>query len=254
MTCCTTAALSCRCSPAPAPIAAIGWCRRRPPAGGRRWDSSCSGSAPRRRADRCRQALSPCSSQPASLERRSARNSRSLRLPITQGGNALSAKPDDLSIRAARPSDVGLILQFVRELAAYERLSHLVAATEPMLAEALFGPQPGAEVLLALENDTPAGFAVFFHNFSTFLGSRGLWLEDIYVKPQFRGRGYGRALLLHVACIAQERRSARFEWAALDWNTPAIEFYKALGAKTLDDWTIFRVTGEALTRLATTRA
>ena len=165
----------------------------------------------------------------------------------------MSAKPDDLSIRAARPSDVGLILEFVRELAAYERLSRLVTATEPVLTEALFGPRPGAEVLLAFQHDAPAGFAVFFHNFSTFLASRGLWLEDIYVKPQFRGKGYGRALLLHVARIAQERGCARFEWAALDWNTPAVEFYKALGAKALDDWTIFRVTGETLTRLASNR-
>ena len=165
----------------------------------------------------------------------------------------MSAKPDDLSIRAARPSDVGLILEFVRELAAYERLSHLVTATEPILSEALFGPQPGAEVVLAFERDTPAGFAVFFHSFSTFLGSRGLWLEDLYVKPQFRGRGYGRALLLHVARIAQERRCARFEWSALDWNTPAIEFYKALGATAMDDWTIYRVTGDTLARLAAER-
>ena len=163
----------------------------------------------------------------------------------------MSAKPDELTIRAARSADVALILEFVRELAAYERLGHLVTATEPVLAEALFGPQPGAEVMLGFERDTPAGFAVFFHNFSTFLGARGLWLEDIYVKPQFRGKGYGRALLLHVARIAHERRCARFEWAALDWNTPAIEFYKALGATALDDWTIFRVTEEALTRLAT---
>lgn len=166
----------------------------------------------------------------------------------------MSAKPYDLSIRPARPSDVGLILEFVRELAAYERLSHLVTATEAVLTEALFGPHPGAEVLLAFAHDAPVAFAVFCHNFSTFLGARGLWLEDIYVKAQFRGKGYGRALLLHVARIAQERRCGRFEWAALDWNTPAIEFYKALGAKALDDWTIFRVTGEALTRLATTRA
>lgn len=165
----------------------------------------------------------------------------------------MSAKPDDLSIRAARPSDVALVLEFVRDLAAYERLSHLVTATEPVLAEALFGPQPGAEVLLAFERDTPVGFAVFFHNFSTFLGARGLWLEDIYVKPQFRGRGYGRTLLLHVARIAHERGCARFEWAALDWNTPAIEFYKALGAAALDDWTIYRVTGDALQRLARDR-
>ena len=162
----------------------------------------------------------------------------------------MSAKPDDLSIRAARPSDVGLILEFVRELAAYERLSHLVTATEPVLTQALFGPQPGAEVRLAFEGDTPVGFAVFFHNFSTFLGSRGLWLEDIYVKPQFRGKGYGRALLLHVACIAHERGCARFEWAALNWNTPSIDFYKSLGAVAVDDWTVFRLAGDALKKLA----
>jgi GNAT superfamily N-acetyltransferase len=165
----------------------------------------------------------------------------------------VSGKTHDLVIRPAGPSDVALILGFVRELAKYERLSHLVTATEPILADALFGPHPGAEVLLAFERDAPVGFAVFVHNFSTFLGSRGLWLEDIYVKPEFRRKGHGRALLLRVARIAHERRCARFEWAALDWNAPAIEFYKSLGAVALDDWTIFRVTGEPLARLAAMR-
>jgi len=162
----------------------------------------------------------------------------------------VSRKAHDFIIRPAGLSDVALILGFVRELAEYERLSHLVTATEATLADALFGPHPGAEVLLAFERDAPVGFAVFLHNFSTFLGARGLWLEDIYVKPEFRRRGYGRTLLLHVARIAYERRCARFEWAALDWNGPAIAFYKSLGAVPLDDWTTFRVTGESLARLA----
>jgi GNAT superfamily N-acetyltransferase len=165
----------------------------------------------------------------------------------------VSGKARDFIIRPAALPDVALILRFVRELAEYERLGHLVTATEAKLADALFGPHPAAEVLLAFEGDAPVGFAVFVHNFSTFLGTRGLWLEDIYVKPQFRRKGYGRALLLHVARIAQERHCARFEWAALDWNTPAIEFYKSLGALALEDWTIFRVTGEPLTKLAAVR-
>src|SRR5262249_1055021 len=160
----------------------------------RKWGNSYSGSEPRRRGERCRQAPRPCKRQAARLRCRAAQGRSPL--PPAQGGSAVSTKPDDLTIRAAEPSDVGLILEFVRELAAYERLGHLVTATESVLAEALFGPQPGAEVRLAFEGATPVGFAVFFHNFSTFLGSRGLWLEDIYVKPQFRGNGYGRALLL----------------------------------------------------------
>lgn len=161
----------------------------------------------------------------------------------------MSGKTLDLLIRPAAPSDVTLVLALVRELAEYERLSRAVTATEQSLADSLFGPQPGAEVLLAFEGDAPVGFSVFFHNFSTFLGTRGLWLEDLYIRPQFRRKGYGRALLLHVARIAHQRRCGRFEWAALDWNTPAIEFYKSLGAVPLDDWTIFRVTGAALDEL-----
>lgn len=162
----------------------------------------------------------------------------------------MSERPTQLIIRPATQTDLSLVLAFIRGLADYEHLSHLVTANEETLRDSLFGPHPGAEVLLAFEADTAVGFAVFFHNFSTFLGRRGLWLEDIYVKPEFRRKGYGRTLLLHVARIAHERGCGRFEWAALDWNTPAIDFYKSLGAIALDDWTSFRVTGEALEKLA----
>jgi GNAT superfamily N-acetyltransferase len=157
---------------------------------------------------------------------------------------------DPLTIRPATPDDVPLVLEFVKALAEYEKLSDRVTATAATLRESLFGPHPGAEVLLAFAGDTPAGFAVYFHNFSTFLGVKGLWLEDIFVKPAFRGHGYGKALLLHTARIAHERGCGRFEWAVLDWNTPAWDFYKSLGAVPLEDWTMFRVTGEALRRLA----
>lgn len=158
--------------------------------------------------------------------------------------------PANRIIRSATADDVPLVLEFVKALAEYEKLSGHVTATETTLRESLFGPQPGAEVLLASENDTPVGFAVFFHNFSTFLGVKGLWLEDIFVKPAFRGRGHGKALLLHLARIAHERGCGRFEWSALDWNTPAWDFYRALGAVPLEDWTMFRLTGAALERLA----
>ena len=161
--------------------------------------------------------------------------------------------PPEFHIRSAAPEDIPLVLALVRELAEYERLSHLVSATEARLRESLFGEHPGAEVLLGFAGDTPAGFAVYFHNFSTFLGVHGLWLEDLFVRPALRRRGYGRALLLHVAGIARERGCGRFEWAALDWNEPAIRFYKSLGAAALDDWTIFRVTGPALGKLADIR-
>jgi GNAT superfamily N-acetyltransferase len=154
------------------------------------------------------------------------------------------------TIRAATVDDCAILLDLIRGLAEYERLTHLMSATEPTLKDALFGSRPGAEALLAFEHDDPVGFAVFFHNFSTFLGRRGLWLEDIFVKPEHRRKGYGRALFLHVARIAHERDCGRYEWAALDWNEPAIRFYKSMGAVALDDWTIFRVTGEALQRLA----
>ena len=159
----------------------------------------------------------------------------------------------EFQIRSATPEDIPLVLAFVRELAEYERLSHLVSATEARLRESLFGEHPGTEVLLGFSGDTPAGFAVYFHNFSTFLGVKGLWLEDLYVRREMRRRGYGRALLLHVARIARNRGCGRFEWAALDWNETAIRFYKSLGAVALDDWTSFRVTGPALDKLADMR-
>jgi len=165
----------------------------------------------------------------------------------------MNASETRLNIRPATEADIPMILMFIRGLAEYEHLSHLVTATEETLRDALFGTRPGAEVLLAFEATTPVGFAVFFHNFSTFLGRRGLWLEDIYIDPAFRRKGYGRALLLHVARIAHERGCGRFEWAALDWNTPAIDFYKGLGAVRLDDWTIFRATGTALEKMAAMR-
>jgi GNAT superfamily N-acetyltransferase len=155
-----------------------------------------------------------------------------------------------LSIRPANIDDTAALLDLIRGLADYEHLSHLVTASQATLEDALFGARPGAEALLAFEDDNAIGFAVFFHNFSTFLGRRGLWLEDLFVKPEHRRKGYGRALFLHVARIAHERHCGRFEWAALDWNEPAICFYKSMGAVALDDWTNFRVTGEALAHLA----
>ena len=143
-----------------------------------------------------------------------------------------------------------LILELIRGLAEYERMSDQVVATEAGLREALFGAQPSAEVIIAYADDRPTGFALFFHNFSTFLGRRGLYLEDLFVKPEFRRLGIGRRLLTELARIAVARGCGRFEWSVLDWNAPAIEFYKRLGARPLDEWTIFRMTGDALTRLA----
>ena len=143
-----------------------------------------------------------------------------------------------------------LILELIRGLAEYERMSDQVVATEAGMRDALFGAQPSAEVIIAYADDRPAGFALFFHNFSTFLGRRGLYLEDLFVTPEFRRLGIGRRLLTELARIAVERGCGRFEWSVLDWNAPAIEFYKRLGARPLDDWTIFRVTDDALTRLA----
>jgi GNAT superfamily N-acetyltransferase len=143
-----------------------------------------------------------------------------------------------------------VILSFIRKLAEYERLSHEAVMTEDILRESLFGSRPAAEVLLGYLGDLPVAFAVFFHNFSTFLGRSGLYLEDLFVIPEMRGKGFGRALLVELAKIARERKCGRFEWAVLDWNEPAIDFYKALGAVPMDEWTIFRVTGEALNRLA----
>jgi GNAT superfamily N-acetyltransferase len=155
-----------------------------------------------------------------------------------------------LHIRTATPSDVPIILQFIRELAEYEKLSDQVTATESLLHENLFASQPVAFALIAEIDDTPAGFALYFYNFSTFVGRPGIYLEDLFVRPSARGKGVGRALLTELARIAVERKCGRLEWAVLDWNTPAIGFYKKLGAAPMDDWTVFRVAGDALTNLA----
>jgi len=155
-----------------------------------------------------------------------------------------------LSIRPATVVDVPVILQLIRDLAAYERAPNEVTATKEQLVDVLFGKKTAAEVLLAFENETPVGFAVFFHNFSTWLGRPGLYLEDLFVKPEMRGKGYGRALLVDLARIARERGCGRMEWAVLDWNDPAIQFYRKLGAKPMDEWTVFRLTRDGIAKLA----
>lgn len=162
----------------------------------------------------------------------------------------MGAHENRLTIRPAARSDVPLILQFIRELAEYERLADTVVATEDLLCDTLFGPRPAAEVLLAYSDGQPAAFAVYFFNFSTFLGRPGLYLEDLFVKPEFRGKGFGKVLLLALARIAVERGCGRMEWSVLDWNEPAIGFYRSLGAVPMEEWTIFRLTGEALEEAA----
>jgi GNAT superfamily N-acetyltransferase len=158
------------------------------------------------------------------------------------------------SIRTATIDDVPLILKFVRELAEYEKLAHEVTATEGLLRANLFGPRKTAEVLIGFEGDEPAGFALFFHNFSTFIGKPGIYLEDLFVRPKFRGRGHGKALMVHLAKIAQERDCGRFEWWVLNWNTPSIEFYRSLGAKPMSEWTVQRMTRNEIDVLAAVKA
>ncbi|HEY1328707.1 MAG TPA: GNAT family N-acetyltransferase [Casimicrobiaceae bacterium] len=157
------------------------------------------------------------------------------------------------TIAPATPSDVPEIHALVAALAQYERLAHLCVSTQQDIAAALFGPNPAAEVLIARaggESAPAAGFALFFHTFSTFTGQRSLWLEDLFVRPERRGLGIGKALLARLAALARERACARFEWAVLDWNEPALRFYESLGARVLPDWRICRMTGEALDALA----
>jgi GNAT superfamily N-acetyltransferase len=159
-------------------------------------------------------------------------------------------KLTDLEIRPARVEDVPVILELIRELATYERAPDEVTATEEQLVDVLFGEKPVVEVLLAFEGRSPVGFAVFFHNFSTWLGRPGLYLEDLFVKPDKRGKGYGRALLVDLAKVARDRGCGRMEWAVLDWNEPAIKFYRSLGAKPMAEWTVFRLTHDGIARLA----
>lgn len=155
-----------------------------------------------------------------------------------------------VNIRRARASEAGLVLDFVRELAEYEKLSHEVEATEAMIADALFGSGPRLFCAIAEWNGEPVGFAVWFLNFSTFSGRHGIYLEDLYVRPSHRGRGLGKALLVYLAKECVDNGWSRLQWAVLDWNAPSIAFYKSLGAVMLDDWTLCRVSGSALTRLA----
>ena len=155
-----------------------------------------------------------------------------------------------LAIRPARPGEASLVFQFVRELAEYEKLEHEVQATEAMIDAALFGEQPRVFCDIAEWDGEPVGFAVWFLNFSTFSGRPGIYLEDIFVRQAFRGRGVGKALMVHLARKCVENGWARLQWSVLDWNTPSIEFYKSLGGVLLDEWTVVRVSGDALTRLA----
>ncbi|MEV5123117.1 GNAT family N-acetyltransferase [Streptomyces decoyicus] len=153
-------------------------------------------------------------------------------------------------IREATPDDVPVILAMIGELAAYERVPEAAQATEPQLEEALFGPQPAVFALIAEADGTPVGFALWFRNFSTWTGTHGVYLEDLYVRPEARGGGHGKALLAALAEICVARGYERFEWPVLNWNEPSIGFYRSVGAQPMDEWTVFRLTGEALHNLA----
>jgi GNAT superfamily N-acetyltransferase len=155
-----------------------------------------------------------------------------------------------LEIRFAEKSDVPTVLALIRELAEYERAPNEVVATEEQLGEVLFGAHPAAEVLLGMEAGESVGFALFFHNFSTWMGRRGMYLEDLFVRPAVRGKGYGRALLVRLAQIAKERDCGRMEWAVLDWNESAIQFYRKLGAAPMEEWTVYRLTRDGIGSLA----
>ncbi|HRY33722.1 MAG TPA: GNAT family N-acetyltransferase [Bacteroidales bacterium] len=157
---------------------------------------------------------------------------------------------DQFRIKVAESGDIPTILAFIHKLAEYERLSDQVKITENQLFETLFGPRPFAEVILAFEAGACVGFACFFHNYSTFKGRPGLYLEDIFVDPEHRGKGYGKQMLRYLANLAVERNCARMEWAVLNWNQPAIDVYRAIGAKPMDEWTVFRLQGDKLLDLA----
>lgn len=162
----------------------------------------------------------------------------------------LATDTPGFQIKSATQSDVPVILAFIKKLAEYERLSHQVVATEELLRETLFGERRTAEVAIGYLETKAVGFVLFFHNYSTFLGKPGLYIEDLFIDEDYRRRGYGRALLLHVARLAKERGCGRLEWAVLDWNQPAIDFYKKLGALPMSEWTVFRVTAKSLDELA----
>ena len=170
---------------------------------------------------------------------------------VSSGSRALT---NTIDIKRAEPADVPLILEFIQDLATYERLRDSCFATEEKLHATLFSDDPAAEVIIASIQGKPLGFALFFRNYSTFLAQRGIYLEDLFVKPEARGKGVGFALLSELARIAIERDCGRLEWAVLDWNQLAIDFYKRIGAKPLDDWTVFRMTGGALEQLASRRS
>ncbi len=155
-----------------------------------------------------------------------------------------------IRIRAATGDDAALILAFIRELAAYEKLGGEVSATEELLRETLFGPGATAATLIAEDTGQSAGFALYFRNYSTFLARPGIYLEDLFVRPEFRGRGIGRVLLAQIARLAREQNCGRIEWSVLDWNEPAIRFYRSLGAAPMDQWTVFRLTGDSIRALA----
>jgi GNAT superfamily N-acetyltransferase len=156
----------------------------------------------------------------------------------------------DLTIHFAKENEVGTILSFIKQLAEYEKLSHEVTATEEKLRNTLFGERKVAEVLIAEYKNEPAGFALFFHNYSTFLAKPGIYLEDLFVKKELRGKGIGKALLSYLGVIALERDCGRIEWSVLDWNEPSIKFYLNLGAKPLNDWTVYRITDDGIKKLA----
>lgn len=161
----------------------------------------------------------------------------------------IDTKKEEFKIRFAEEKDVKLILDFIKELADYEKLLHEVVATEEILMDSLF-VRKAAQVIIGEHNGEPIGFALFFHNFSTFLGRPGIYLEDLYIRPEMRGKGYGKMLLSFLAKLGLERNCGRFEWWCIDWNEPSIEFYKSIGAVPMDEWTVYRVTGKALTDLA----
>jgi len=158
--------------------------------------------------------------------------------------------PNTFTIRPATSADVVAIHALIRDLAIYEKLEHLMVSTPDDFNRELFEPNARIECIMAIENDVAVGFALFFHNFSTFLGRKGLYLEDLFVKPECRGKGYGKALLIRLAQIAVERNCGRFEWSVLDWNTPSIDFYKAMGATVMPEWNMVRAAGDALTLMA----